>query len=1597
MKKALSLFLALIMTFSIVVIGITELPHSHAEEVSTQSLSENNFVYNVVDGNAVIVDYTDKQSIEEIFIPETLGGYPVTKLNIRSFKGCQCIAVTIPATVTTIHVTAFAFDMPNIERFTVDENNTTYSSENGILYRGKTARSIVAYPKNAPAESLSLEAISVNSYAFTEVRNLKNITLSYGYVNDKYTSYDIAKYAFYNATSLESVEMNKSINSIGDYAFASCSSLASVKIYDVVESLGWDIFADTPFINNRDNYDFSGILTLHKNIIATHPSGDKEYYEVPAGMRSIAGGAFRWNSLKVVSINSGMENIVSNPFAKCPNLETFTVHSDSIFAVDDHGVLYNKDNDRIIAYPNGRYESCYNAKSISSLSGILPYAFYLSPIENIYLPDLSYIGYCALGDENGITNIYYENDKSDWNSACYDKAIYDTMVTAEDVANIHFNTYSVAEHYMISDNAVQSVCSCGYVDEHGYAEGNCTEDGFVYDIMCGKAVIKGYKFRESTSALVIPETIDGYPVTKLERGAFRDCMFTSVHIPSKVMEIDPEAFAYAINNQAFAVASDNQYYKAVDGVLFKYGSVIALVAYPQNAPASEYSQPADAVEILPYAFCGSKNLKTLSSWQSVIIRDYAFINSSVETISGWNAQRIGNGAFKNSNLKGFSLISTPGFLGYNAFEGTPFLENADYDEDGVFYHENILVATDTEHDKNYYVIKDGTTVVAGGAVKWKSLEEIYIPDSVETVNGSSFSDSTSLKTFTLESNKHFSINNNGALHDSTGAKLIAYPTGAENICYVVPRCVTEIGAFAFNNVQMLSCVNIPNYIETVGEYAFGMRGFSRIIRFRYERNDFFWGEINHVQPGMDVLDCYELVYKTFGEYNEGSHANKSTKTETIGTGCDQKIRTTYTCSCGYVRYFYPQLPKAHIAAKEYTVTIKPTCTATGECEVRCSVCSKTLRTKTMSSLGHDYELIEHIKATCVKNGEKTYQCTRCNIKKTEEAEPALGHTGSGETVKIDPTCTEDGGLYYTCIRCDEPIYDEWIEKYPATGHTPGEWVRTQEPTCTDHQVDTLFCSVCTMAIENIIGDLGDHNYRSRVTYRSCTRIRTRYECVNCDQYYYNDINAGDDAIMGDNEYGLGHIVEEVVYEPTCEDYGEICNECTVCGRIVGNTTITAEPLGHTWEEEIISEATCTEEGLKELYCTVCGGWDEEIIPKAAHTIDKWEYVYGNTFSGTCSVCGESFEKVEVEITLDRSEITLYNQSTKTLSVTVTENITDNIVFTSSDSNVAAVDANGTVTAMAPGKAVITARIDGTEITAQCEVTVKARTFRIEWVVDGVTYECNYLEEGAEITVPDAPEKAGCVFVGWSPEVPETMPSYNLTFTAVYNVVLQSGDFNVSATYLLGCYDENVTLEVALIEGDREPGGVYMVDGEYYKQIGLYNIKTVNENSEVVQPNEGYKVTIRIAIPEAYKNQTSFMIYHRFTGGGREQLSTSAGTLRIENGYLVFEVTKFSEFEIFVPAAYIKITHLPDKTVYYYNTAKELDLTGLRIRYTNSNGTTKMLNESSPLTVTGFDGTQVGKQTITVKYGQYSDTFDVTVKYNWWQWIIHVLFLGLFKI
>jgi len=76
------------------------------------------------------------------------------------------------------------------------------------------------------------------------------------------------------------------------------------------------------------------------------------------------------------------------------------------------------------------------------------------------------------------------------------------------------------------------------------------------------------------------------------------------------------------------------------------------------------------------------------------------------------------------------------------------------------------------------------------------------------------------------------------------------------------------------------------------------------------------------------------------------------------------------------------------------------------------------------------------------------------------------------------------------------------------------------------------------------------------------------------------------------------------------------------------------------------------------------------------------------------------------IELNKSSVELYPGNEEALTLTKTpEDGEGTIVWESSDEDVATVD-DGTITAVAPGEATITAKVDGTEIEAGASVKVK---------------------------------------------------------------------------------------------------------------------------------------------------------------------------------------------------------------------------------------------------------------------------------------------------
>ena len=89
---------------------------------------------------------------------------------------------------------------------------------------------------------------------------------------------------------------------------------------------------------------------------------------------------------------------------------------------------------------------------------------------------------------------------------------------------------------------------------------------------------------------------------------------------------------------------------------------------------------------------------------------------------------------------------------------------------------------------------------------------------------------------------------------------------------------------------------------------------------------------------------------------------------------------------------------------------------------------------------------------------------------------------------------------------------------------------------------------------------------------------------------------------------------------------------------------------------------------------------------------------------------------------------------------------------------------------------------------------------------------------------------------------------------------------------------------------------------------------------------------------------------------------------------------------------IAITKLPSKTSYTYKSGN-LDLSGLVLSVTCTDGTTETVTDTSKMKITGFDSTKIGSQTVTVEYEGRTNNFEVTVSYAWWQMIIRILLLG----
>lgn len=329
-----------------------------ASDASLDYLPLPNGTYGVMVGNA--------KYLEEISIPETYNGKPVTAILDNAFDGAINLkSITIPDSITIVGDNAF--------------NNCgklSFTEYESALYLGNKNNPYIVLVKAKDASITSCTVTdktkAICSNAFYGCSNLLAITIPNNVTN-------IGAGAFYGCSSLSQINIPEGVDAIGAETFYGCSSLKSVTIPASALTVGTSAFfgcsaletvtfATGSILTDISNAAFSGCsslktLEIPKNVVSigdnkttTNKTGVFYGCEalttvtfadgsalksigsfafdnckslvnivLPQGLTVLGHSAFRNSALKEIVIPAGVTQIDQETFYNCDALTTVTI------------------------------------------------------------------------------------------------------------------------------------------------------------------------------------------------------------------------------------------------------------------------------------------------------------------------------------------------------------------------------------------------------------------------------------------------------------------------------------------------------------------------------------------------------------------------------------------------------------------------------------------------------------------------------------------------------------------------------------------------------------------------------------------------------------------------------------------------------------------------------------------------------------------------------------------------------------------------------------------------------------------------------------------------------------------------------------------------------------------------------------------------------------------------------------------------------------------------------------------------------------------------------------------------------------------------
>ena len=569
----------------------------------------------------------------------------------------------------------------------------------------------------------------------------------------------LTQYLFYGLTALTEVTIPNSVTSLGLSLCEGCTALTSITFGTGVTLIpssccsGCTALTSVTFLGSLGSISKEAFLNC----------SSLTSFSLPSSVQIISEKALSGTGLTTFNLPSGLTSFDSSACGNCPNLTAYTVSSGNSNYSAKNGILYDKDQDSLVAVP-GAFSGVFSMPS--GVTTIAAYAFFgCTGLTGVTLPSrLTTIPKGCFRGCTGLTALTIPSTVTAINSeAFYGCTGLTQMEIPSGVTAISIDVF----HDCTGLTSVSLPSSITTINNSAFQ--GCT----------------------ALPAITIPSA-----VTTIGTYAFCDCTsLTSIVIPSGVKIINDYCF---------------QNCKVLSSVTLPAALTTIKQAAFKNCPAlPAITLPTTLTTIGTSAFCGCSSLGAIVIPSGVkVIPSSCFMNcvslvsadlpDGITTISGYAFQNC----FLLSEITMPAALTTLGNYSFYACRSIPSVVIPN----GVKIIPNYCFYACSSMEE--LTLSANLTTINSNAFRGCSaLPAVTLPDTLTTINTYAFAECASLTAITVPA-----LVKAITAYDFYGCSSLASVT--------LPEGLTSIASYAFASCSSLPEITIPETVTTLSSYAF---------------------------------------------------------------------------------------------------------------------------------------------------------------------------------------------------------------------------------------------------------------------------------------------------------------------------------------------------------------------------------------------------------------------------------------------------------------------------------------------------------------------------------------------------------------------------------------------------------------------------------------------------------------------------------------------------------------------------------------------------------------------------------------------------------